>query len=179
MKNVPIKSRLLLILGVVSFITASCEKLDEGEKAETDLIGDWITTSASMEMSVEGVDFLQLLVTTVGLSETEAGVIIEEITSDVIESLSAGTISFNEDFTYSSFFDGEHDGGTWAMSSDGKTLTFDAGTDDEDEIIIISLTSSSLVVKLPDETEGLDLDDDQIDETTLVIKIELTLTKES
>ncbi len=177
MKYILIKSKLLLLFGVVILIAASCDKLSDGEKAEENLIGEWASSSVSAEISVGGVDLLHLLVTTAGLSETEADSIVNDVFSEIVESVSGGTITFNEDHTYNSFFEGEHTSGTWEINSDGSTLTMDSGTDDEEELFIESISSTTFVVKLPDESEEADLDDDGVNETTLDMKVELTLTK--
>ena len=173
------KSMILLLVGAIFIIPASCDKLSEGEKAEEDLIGEWTASSVSVELSVGGVDFRQLLINTIGLSETAADSVIDEAFDEAVEAVTGGTISFNEDNTYSSYFEEEDDSGTWEININGSTLTLDAGTDDEDAIGIVSISSSSLVVDLPAETEEVDLDDDEVNETTLTIKMELTLTKSS
>ena len=112
------------------------------------------------------------------MSETDALSVEDEINSDVSETISGGIVTIKADNTYSSLNnEGDAEDGTWAISNDGKTLTFDAGTSYEDKIVIVSLTSSSMVVKIPAETEEVDIDEDQVDETTLTLNIELGLTK--
>jgi hypothetical protein len=176
MKNAKITSLLFLLVSASLLITTSCEKLDDRAKAEEDLIGTWTITSTSVEITAGGVDIVQLLMTAYGLTESEAKILEAAFLTD-FEAELTGTITMNEDKTYSVLIDGAPDDGTWSLSIDGKTLLLDEGTVWEEELVIVSLTSSSLVLQLPAETEEVDLDDDQVAETTLTITIELTLTK--
>ena len=177
MNYLTITAKLFLILNVVLLLPISCEiLLSEQEKTERNLIGTWIMTSVSNDFSVEGVDIDQYLITEYGLSEVEAELFEAELIAK-FTGLSL-TVTFNEDYTAHSLNNGEQSNGTWSASSDGNTLVLDEGTMFEVEMAIISLTSSSLVLQYPPGTMDVDIDEDQLYETTLTTVMKISFSKE-
>ena len=180
MKNLFIKSNLLVALIASLFIITSCETND-GESFESDLIGTWNIDDSSFEVTVDGVSLINFLMTTYQVTQQEAQAFINIFTADLGEDAS-GSITFKKDNTYN-VVDGNYtESGTWSISSDGKTLTItgteDNGTDTyTDDFTIVTLTSMKMVLTIAEESEMVDLDDDGIDETKLDIIMELVLSK--
>jgi len=171
------KASLLILMSLSLGFLTSCEK-DEGEKASSDLIGTWTIQESSMDVTIDGVDLVAYLMTALGIPEAQAKVFADLFLASEGGMSPTGTITIKDDNTYTANMDGEVENGTWAVSSDGKTLTI-SGTDEygpySDVLTIVSLSSSQLVLTITEDSEE-DLDDDGVDET-LDIVITLTLTK--
>ena len=86
-----------------------------------------------------------------------------------------GTITFMDDKTYEADLGDGVDTGTWNLSSDGKILTLDPGTDDEATVKVITLSSVKLEIEISDSSME-DFDGDGIDDEVSV-NIMLTLKK--
>ena len=75
----------------------------------------------------------------------------DEFTSgllDLAEALMTGaTYNFRSDGTYTLSAMGDSDDGTWELSSDEKTITFDKGTEDELQQTIVRLNGNELVLR--------------------------------
>jgi len=174
-----IKSNLLIAISLSVLFFTSCED-SEGDKANSDLIGTWTVDETAFDVTVDGVDLTTYLMNTFTISETEAQVFTDLITAD-FGAGPAGTITIKDDYTYQTNMTDGMENGTWALSSDGNTLTI-TGTDDDgteytDNMTIVSLSSSLLVLSLPVESEEYDLDEDGVNETIMDFSMELTFTK--
>ena len=66
-----------------------------------------------------------------------------------------GTLTFSSGGTYTMSILGSSGGGTWELSADGSTLTFDKGTEDELIYSVITLTSDVLSYSFTDVDEDL------------------------
>jgi hypothetical protein len=174
------KTFLLLLIGFSLVIFSSCETDDNnGGDNGSGLVGKWTIDDSEASVTVGGVDFLTYLVNTMGIPQEQAEMIAGYMTGSS-GAASTGTITFNEDGTYTAMVDGDSESGNWSLSSDGKVLTI-TGTDDDgsysDELIVESLTSSKLVLVLPIESEDVDMDDDGVNETTLDYSMKLILVR--
>ena len=174
MKNVLSKFALIFILGFLVVLAQSCKKDNNTPKSE--IIGTWTMGKAEVAVTVGGVDLVQYLISTYGLTEAQAQALLDMILEEnIVED--SGTIAFKDDNTYHvSQVDGNEDG-TWSITNDGKTLNLKAQGSEEEHLSIITLTSNMLHLGLPPITEEVDFNEDGIPETTLVIEIELRLTK--
>jgi hypothetical protein len=169
---------LLCTIAVTCFFS-SCNDDDESTPSDL-LIGEWIFSTATMELSIDDKTLVQYLMDEGGLTESEAeiyddllfGMIEDEF---VPESTVVITIKSNDTYliTDPSSEDNE---GTRELSADGKTLTLDKGTEDEMMFEVVSLSESKLVINSIQELED-DFDEDTVNET-MVINIEMTLNKE-
>jgi len=170
-------SLILICLSLVLF--NSCEK-DEGEKVSSDLIGTWTVKESSMDVTVGGVDLVSYIMTAFEIPEAQAQLFADLFLADEGGMAPTGTITIKDDNTYTANMDGESESGTWAVSMDGKTLTI-SGTDEygpySDDLTIVSLSSSQLVLSITEDSEDVDLDDDDVAETTLDFSITMTFTK--
>jgi hypothetical protein len=166
----------LILLSFSLLVFTGCEK-DEADKTKSDLIGTWTIKSVNVDAKVGELDFATYLMNVLELPQAQAQGLAQLL---LAEAAPSGTITINEDNTYSTNIDGETENGTWSLSSDGKTLTVtttDDGITISDDLIIKSLTASELVLTVPGETMDVDLDDDGIEETSLSILMELVLSK--
>lgn len=162
------------LMGLTVF--SSCDKDDE-KTSENKLLGTWTVTEADLDIEVNDMPLLDYLVDYLDLSEEEAVIYAAAFESIYSDFATDGLkITFNSNNTYTGEMPGEApQNGTYSLSADGKTLTLDGGTEDESQVSIISLTSTTLEVKQEEEGEE-DFDEDGEDES-LKIKVEMTLTK--
>ena len=180
MKNSILSLQQLLMIVLVVFAFA-CGDDDEGSDpppptTEDMLVGTWTTSSINIELTVGEKSLADYLVEDLGWSEADAN-FYSQLFEAELESAVDGTLTFNDDGTYDSNFDDSPDEGTWSLSADDTTITLDAGTSDEVDITIVSITDTTLVVTLGD-SEFDDLDDDPEtpdEEITIVAEITLTM----
>ena len=135
-------------------IEGSCD-MDQGT-AEL-LIGTWTTTEIDINAFVGSQTLEDYLIDVVGLSPEEAAAQVEMFKDMLIPEIT-GTLTINEDYTYTSAFAGGSDSGTWELSEDEMTLTLFEGAD----IIVItinSITESTWYATLSDDFL-VDLDGD-------------------
>lgn len=164
---------ILLSLVTLLFLASSCES-DDKEATEADLIGTWIIDESEVEVEIEGLSLLQFLITTLMISEEEAQAMIDEFTSEIGDI--NGTITFNEDNTYTLTDEDYSEDGTWELSEDGTELQI---TEDGEMTTfnIESLSSTSMVFSWEEE-EYVDMNGDGTDETLITLVFELWLSKQ-
>ena len=152
---------------------SSCEK--ETEINEADLIGTWDIGQVSADVKVGPLSLFQFLKTTLMLGDQEAQAIVDQITSEFTDI--GGTITFNEDYSYS-VADGDYgELGTWELQGDKLHMTVTGETPDDDPLIVRSLSSTDAVVAFEEE-ESMDVNEDGTDDFTATIIIELNLSKQ-
>ncbi len=164
-------SLLIIVLAII--LVAGCNKNEQ--HATGDIVGLWTVSSSNVDITVGTQPVKQYLIDNFGYSEADAQTLLDFYVI-LIQQDYTGTIEFYSDYYYDSYI-GEYSDGEWSISSDEKTITLDAGTIWEMTLDVVSLTPNLLIVKLPPQTEEVDLDNNGSDETTVTIKIELTLTK--
>ena len=164
---------LFLTAGLIALMLVSCEKdSSTGGATEDELIGKWTIASSSVDMTIDGVSVVDFLVEALGITEEQAKQ-FEQIYTDELSM--SGTIEFMADYTYEANFDGDVTTGTWKLTSGGKEMIMDEGTEDETTVKIVSANATKMVVRISDsDTE--DIDEDGTDEN-LVYTIEMVLTK--
>jgi len=129
------------IIGVTVF--TSCGD-DNEEEAKASIVGEWTYADSEIDSKINGAPVLDYLVDTLGMDEETAEMFAALYTSGFDPELEGSTITFNADNTYVSKSTGEApENGTYTISSDGKTITTDANTEDEQTLTIESLTTSS------------------------------------
>ena len=168
-----IKSGSLLIICLAIILFAGCNKKEQ--VATGDIVGLWTVSSSTVDITVGTQPIKQYLIDNFGYSDADAQTLIDYFTVLILQDYT-GTIEFYSDYYYDSYI-GEYSDGEWSISSDEKTITLDAGTIWEMTLEVVSLTPNLVVIKLPPQTEDVDLDNNGSDETTVTIIIELTLTK--
>lgn len=164
----------LLVLPLLSFFI-SCSSDDENEiGTEEDLVGTWTLDDASLEFLIDDMDFIQWLVDNLELTSAQADE-FEDIFAESYTDGFNGTLTFNEDGTYTANLDDESETGTWAFSGTTLTLNPDVTSDTPSELTVLTLTSSALVIEFS-ETEDVDLEQDGTNET-LSISFQLSFSK--
>ncbi|WP_421889899.1 lipocalin-like domain-containing protein [Marinoscillum sp.] len=154
-----LKKFALLLMVPLAF---ACSKDEEGG-AEADLAGDWTYESATIDLKINGENFIDYYKDELEATQEEA----EEAEEFFIEAFSffqGLKITFKSDGTYTTIFDGEEDTGTWSLNSDATILTLDAGTAESSAMKVYTLTSSKFTFGM-DEEEVEDLNSDGVDET--------------
>ena len=163
--------RNLIPVIITGLILSSCSK---DSTTTNDLIGTWNTQSSTFTATINGKTLTQYFMDDMGLTADEAQLAIGMFNTQMQQTFT-GTIQMKSDNTYTSTMGGTTDTGTWSLSSDGKTITLDAGTEGSTILDVIELTSSKLHVS-GTETTTDDLNADGIQDT-MVVTIDLTLTK--
>lgn len=163
----------LIGLILITCTLTSCNKDDEDPQASSQLVGEWTVESSSIDMLIGDKTITEFIMEMLAISEEEA----ELFAVQYLEGYGdlTGTITFKDDNTYEADLGDGVDTGTWNLSSDGKILTLDPGTDDEATVKVITLTSVKLEIEIS-ESSMEDFDDDGIDDEVSV-NIMLTLKK--
>lgn len=178
MKNPLLIITLILVFSLSSSLVSSCKKISENVYAANALVGVWRLGGTTVEITVEGVDIIEYLMTTYGYTEDEAQEIKDDIIDDVFDNY-INSITFYGDKTFqATMIDRAEESGTWSVNADGKTLDL-YFEEEEVSLTILEQTSSSLKLQFPAKFEDVDIDDDGVNETTLEINIEQDLTKTS
>jgi len=152
---------------IMMALLAACGGKDDEIGGSANLVGTWKFSKVDVvELTVDGKDFVEYL-TSLGFSEAEAQEYEDEFSASAEDNsdIANVTVEFKADNTYVSSQPGEdEETGTWALSSDGKTLTID-----DLEYSVKTLTASSLVAQIDEEevSEGV----------TIKILIEFSFTK--
>jgi hypothetical protein len=163
----------LLLMSITITLFTSCGSDDGDEIAESNnLIGAWGISGVEIEITINDTDFVQWMIDNLALSDDDATV-IQALFQEGFEEDFTGTMTFNEDGSYSSDFDGEVETGTWTLN--GSTLTLMQAGEDNVTATVVSLTGSALVIEIS-QTEQEDFDDDGTKET-LRITIRMSLSK--
>ncbi len=167
---------LIWIFFLGAFLISGCNQDDEAvSQAELKILGEWTAAEVSVGATINGVSMLQWAQDAMQLSDTQAQAFVEEFVQELASDLT-GTITFNEDKTYTlKFGDDPEENGTWLLTGETLTLTETGSNDDAMELEVITLTETTLTLAV-EETESEDMDDDgTMDE--LVINIEITFNK--
>jgi hypothetical protein len=177
MKKMTPNLRLPVLIGALFILLAGCSSDDGTPAPVSDLVGGtWTVSNVDLVYTVGAQSLKDYLVNVEGYTPAEADFAIAFLEVLLLDELD-GTISFNANNTYNSNFGGSPDDGTWSLSADGKTLTLDAGTIDEEVVTINSLTSSNCNLTISmDELEDVD-DDPSTPDVLIKIEATLTLTK--
>ncbi len=169
---------IVLFLGLSVGLMTSCTKDNNGDVNSANLVGKWTVSSQTIDITINDQPIMDYLTGTMGLTQDLA-----QSFSDAMTSSEGGTptgyVEIKDDGTYSSTMGldagAPAETGTWELSSDGKTLTLDKGTENEGTAEITTLTSSKLVMIVSDE-QSQDINQDGTDET-LKFSITLEMTK--
>lgn len=166
----------LVIIGILLVFLAGCNENEEDPV--NDLLGLWTVSDVEIDAKVGNQSFLDYLVSELDISVAEATILYAFFETFIEEEMDiSGTIEIMENNTYTADFEGSTEYGTWKLSADGKTLTFDEGTIYEMDFTINSLTSSMLSLTIT-MVAMEDIDDDPLTQAVeIVVEITLTLEK--
>lgn len=170
MKKVNFLKLFTLALISISFVfTSGCDEDEVGITAS--IIGSWTVTETSMEMTIDGVSWLDYMVNEIGLSSEIAETSWAEIQT---ESDMEGTVEFKDEGLFSTAWeDDDPESGTWTL--DGNNLTINVVGEDAMIFEVITLSETKLVIKQT-ETESEDMDQDGTEETMEMI-LQMTFTR--
>jgi len=173
MRKLFVNHVILLTLIASVILVSSCEMKEEIHEA--DLIGTWDIGQASVDIKVGPISLFKYLTSTLPFGEDAAMEIVEEYTSEFVE-IGGGTITFNEDYSYSMLQSDLGESGTWKLEEDELFMTITGETQDDDPLIVESLTSSAALVAWEEEQQ-ISLGEDMNDVNATII-IELNLSKQ-
>jgi len=173
MRKLFVNHVILLTLIASVLLVSSCEMKEEIHEA--DLIGTWDIGQASVDIKVGPISLFKYLTSTLPFGEEAAQEIVDEYTSEFIE-IGGGTITFNEDYSYSMLQSDLGESGTWKLEEDQLFMTITGETQDDDPLIVESLTSSAALVAW-EEDQQISLGEDMNDFNATII-IELNLSKQ-
>ncbi len=165
-----------LIIGFVSILIIGCNKDENENQAEIDLIGMWTTTASSLDLRINDTPILQWYEEELDLSGSEVEDFVEGLIEAFTKELS-GSIEYFPDYTYLSNFGSLPTGtGSWELSNNNQTLTITNNGNYESTVMdVVILNSTTLIVSF-ERNDSEDLDHDGTDED-LSLKIELTFEK--
>lgn len=141
------KNLILRMHYLVFFLAAICllESCGDKDDPQPSIIGVWTVANVDVTITSGTQSYLDLLVSS-GFTPQEAQLILAEVENSFDEEFS-GKIEFKNGGSYVyTGAAGNVSQGTWELSADGKKLTFDKGTVDEDIIDVTTLSSSSLTL---------------------------------
>jgi len=167
----------LICAMMVACFFISCNNDDENTPSDL-LIGTWTFSSSTMDLSINGKTLVQYLIDESGLSQSEAETLADLLFGMIEDEYTPGSdvsIQIKSDGTYIMTGTDMNDDGTWELSSDGKTLTLDKGTEYEMVFDVESLTKSTLTILSQQSLED-DFNADSVNET-MHIELEMTLNK--
>ncbi len=177
MKKLRSYLNLLFLIGVLfAFVTYTGCNDDDENSVESQLIGLWNITDATVDASIGGQSLKDYFMMVLQMSDLEAEGLAGFVDA-TLASTFTGTIEIKDNHTYVTNFAGEIDDGTWSLNSAGDKITLDAGTADEMVITIVSLTSNMLVAST-DMIEMIDIDDDELTpDIPISVSVQMTLSK--
>lgn len=154
MKKELLKYAAFFLLAVSAVAFTACEKESDEDKDEAvSIVGVWTIQSVSIDVLIAGKTPYEYLLD-LGLPADLAQETADEMMLDIekMEDMT-GTLELKEDGTYVAEFsnddpDSDDNTGPWELSADGKTLTIDKGSDDEMMFEVLSLTKTSLNIKM-------------------------------
>lgn len=144
-------NRVILLTLIASVIlVSSCETKEEIHEA--DLIGTWDMGQASVDIKVGPLSLFDFLISTLQFGQEAAQDLVDEYTSE-FANIGGGTITFNEDYTYSMLQADLGENGTWKLEDYKLYLTITGETMDDDPLNVESLSSSAALVAWEEEQE--------------------------
>jgi hypothetical protein len=173
MRKLFVKPVILLTLIASLLLVSSCEK--SVEVVEADLIGTWDIGQASVDIKVGPISLFKYLTSTLPFGEEAAQELVDQYTSEFLE-IGGGTVTFNEDYSYTMLQSELEEAGTWKLEGDKLYLTITGETLDDDPLSIESMNSSAAIVAW-EEKQEIALGED-IPNFTATIIIELNLSKQ-
>jgi len=171
--------RILFMMAIPALVIlfTACND-DEGATPDpaADLYGEWVSSEILVSFSIDGQGLLTYLVDELDLSQEEAEEFVDAILVELSQGFS-GMLEFRTDNTYTANFGDGPETGTWTISEDKSLITLtQTGDSDPDEIDVVSLNATTLVVGF-EETFEEDLDDDGTADI-IDLGIELTFVKQ-
>ena len=179
MKNPIFTFSLIIAFSISVVFISSCKKDEDNTESTTNmLVGTWSMDETELDITVGGVDIVDHLVDEFNYERDSAQAQMD-FAEAFISWENEGTVDFKSDKSYHLTFDNndqDEEDGTWSVTDNGNTLRLVNGNE-TDDIKILSISSTAAQFGLPDETEEADLDDDGVNESTLLIKSKLRLNK--
>ena len=175
MRKLFVNPVIVLSLIATMFFVSSCET--EGEIVESDLIGTWDMGEVSVDMKVGPISLKKFLLTMTPLPDVAAEALEEKLTTELLDNIGGGTITFREDYSYALINDDLGEAGTWSLDGKMLYLVLTGETVDDDPLSVNSLNSTAAIVSWEEDQE-VDFDEDGETDFTATIVIELNLAKQ-
>lgn len=188
MQNLRSHLKFPVSIVTIAVLLAGCSSSDDdGAGAGADLTGIWTTATASVFVAVGPQTFTDHYIPLESLKDyyiNELGYyspsavehIVTQYENAIKEEL-VGSIHFKSDNTYElKFGSSGPDDGTWTLSGDGKILTLDPGTVDEQVLFVNLLRRNSCIFVFSQERMEK-FDEDDTEDVTVRITITLTLMR--
>ena len=160
---------LLLFSTAFIFITG-CEKDDPDGFAS--IIGTWTSSESTIDVTIDGISFVDYLVDQMGMSSETADAFLAEMSDN---STPTGSVEFKEDGIFTSDWeDSEPELGAWTLEGDVLSITVDGSTE-EMVFKVLTLTASQLTIE-NSMTEFEDMNQDGTEEE-MIIKSQMGFTR--
>ncbi len=178
MKSSALLSRLLIFLFAIAVV--ACKEEDGGEDTPSSrILGIWTLNTVETDITINGQDYVTYIQALDNLTEQEKQLFLALVQAELenITFEQGSTIEFKSGSNYEAKTPDESpETGTYTLSADGKTLTMDPGTADEQELEVTTLSNSNLTLVGTDTDNTTDLNEDGTNEEVLAV-IQLNLTK--
>lgn len=166
--------KVLCLLFSILILFQSCNK-DE-EVSEPTLIGVWNVNEVKTDLTVNGTLLSVFLRFEADYNVIEARSLEDQYKSSIASVFEGKTIEFKADNTFQGKIPNKNKtSGTWVVNSDNTIITFDAGTENETEIVINNLESNSFMFSGIEE-RMIDFTKNGTDEK-LMAELQISLSK--
>ena len=166
---------MISIAGLLWISSCGSDDEDENPQPTSEIVGTWQYDAVSYDIQVNGIDFVQYVSNELGLSSAEAILLLALFEGGFEEELGLEntTFTFNADGTYRVVSPGEQDEtGTYVVNSSETQVTF-TSEGETYSADIEELTASRLRMRIVDEDQSEDLNEDGTNDT---IRAEVLLT---
>lgn len=178
MKKFNSLSFLLILLPLLGIGLWSCGSDDDEPAVTQAIVGTWAYESHTVNVTVNGQNSLEFLMSTLGLTESQALLAQSVFMSQFFDpsDFQGTTMQFRADGTYQISSPSGTDSGTYSLKNNNTILVLDDG-DEEVEVAVVELTNSFMTVVFSEEDE-YDVTGDENDED-LEVQFSLRVQKQN
>lgn len=144
MKSLRLTFSAAILLSVL--IMSGCGG-DDDPDPKAQIVGKWKINKGEYKLTPSTDAFINFLVAN-GLSRPDAEELVDEYTDPDNLAATGSTIEIKSDGKYELVDGTDKDTGTWELSGDGKTLTLDKGTIDQQVAQVTTLDGTAMVLDI-------------------------------
>ncbi|WP_157971960.1 lipocalin-like domain-containing protein [Pleomorphovibrio marinus] len=171
-------SSLLILLPLLSMGIWSCGSDDDEPQVTHEIVGTWVYESHAVNASVNGQNALQFLMEGLGLTESQALVVMNMALSEFLDlsEFQGTTIQFRADGTYQITSPSGVESGTYELRNNDTLLVLNDG-EEVTELEVSELSTNHMTVVFEEEDEQ-DITDDG-EEEDIIIQFSLRMQKQN
>jgi hypothetical protein len=151
----------------------------EDKESSSQIVGIWNVTSVDFDAFVGNMTLEDYYLNELGWTQQETDIAMAMFDDDIRFYLESTMIEFESDYWYwTNIGDPAGDDGSWSINDSETLIILDEGTIWETQVIVNSLSSTSLNISFT-MTEEMDLDDDfETDDVEVTFDMTMSLTKQ-